>query len=355
MIALDARMVGHSGIGTYIRGLFSGMTPEQLSQMCLMGDPAKLPAGAGKVIPAFEPIYGLREQFLMPRRLRSVKADVLHVPHYNIPLAHRGPLVVTVHDIIHLLFPEFSRLPLARYYADCFLSQVSRRADRILADSHCTKEDLVRFGVPEKKIDVVYLAIEEKYRPVSKAETDACLRRYGLAPGYFLYVGNLRPIKNIPRILEAYRLLTQRRKDVPPLVMAGRDQMRNLSAETKNNVMIKFTGEVRGEDLPALFSGASAFLFPSLYEGFGLPPLEAMASGCPVVASQAGSLKEMLGDAALPVDPKNVPQMSDALERIILEPALRRELIEKGFRNTQRFSWKKTAEAVFKTYKEVSS
>ncbi len=352
MIALDARMVRHSGIGSYLRGLLSGFSKEELDRIVLMGPPEALPPAAG-VLPASEPIYGWREQWAMPRRLRKIAPSLLHVPHFNIPLAYPGPLVVTIHDVIHLLFPQFSRARFAAVYARFMLSRVAARTALVMADSECTKRDLVRFGFSDKKIRVVPLAVDGRFRPVDPAEAAKRVGRYGLTPGYLLYVGNLRPIKNIPRLVEAYALLRRRRPDVPPLVLAGRDQMSRESAAWRSDPSIKFPGEIASEDLPALYSAAGLFVFPSLYEGFGLPPLEAMACGCPVVASGAGSLPEVLGDAALTVDPDDAGSIADGMERALTDSGLRADLSRRGREQAGRFSWRATAQAVFRIYDEA--
>lgn len=352
MIALDARMVRHSGIGSYLRGLLSGFSREEMARLVLMGPPDALPP-AGGVFPASEPIYGLREQWQMPLRLRKIKPALLHVPHFNIPLAYPGRLVVTVHDVIHLLFPRFSRARFAAAYARFMLSRVGPRAALVMADSECTKRDLMRFGFSVEKIRVVPLAVGEHFRPVDPAEAAARVGRYGLVPGYLLYVGNLRPIKNIPRLVEAYLKTRARRPDVPPLVLAGRDQMTKESAVWRNNPAIKFLGEVALEDLPALYAAAGLFVFPSLYEGFGLPPLEAMACGCPVVASRAGSLPEVVGDAALTVDPEDADSISDGMERLLSDSGLRGDLARRGLVRAKSFSWRATAQAVSRVYQEA--
>lgn len=345
-------MVRHSGIGSYLRGILSGFSPEMMNRLALIGPPDALPK-AGEIVSASEPIYGWREQCEMPKRLRRIKPALLHVPHFNIPLLYSGRLVVTIHDIIHLLFPQFSRSRFAAVYARFMLSRVAKRAAIVMADSESTKRDLVRYGFSEKKIRVVPLAVGEQFRPVERSVAAARVRKYGLAPGYFLYVGNLRPIKNIPRLVEAYELLKKHRPDAPPLVLAGRDQMPDESAVWRMDSDIKFAGEVALEDLPALYSAARCFVFPSIYEGFGLPPLEAMSCGCPVIASRAGSLPEVVGGAALSVDPENAGDIAGAMERMLADKNLHDDLARRGREQAARFSWKSTAEAVSRIYEEV--
>jgi glycosyltransferase involved in cell wall biosynthesis len=355
LIALDARMVGHSGIGAFLRTFLSGLSAAQWKNMTLLGDPRKLSSYPAPVVAARESIYGLGEQVVLPWRLKKLKPELLHVPHYNVPLAYGGPLVVTVHDLIHLLFPAFSRRPLARQYASFLLSRISRKAVRIMADSGRTRDDLIRFGVPSEKIIVVSLAVDRRFRPVPSEEWGGVLRDYGLAPGYILYVGNIRKIKNIPRLVEAYRALKRRRPDAPPLVLAGRDQMPEESAAWRSDPSIKMSGKVNEADLPALYSAAGLFVFPSLYEGFGLPPLEAMACGCPVAASTGGSLPEVLGDAALLSDPLNAEALADSMERLLSDSVLRGFLVRKGLERARFFQPEKMVEKVFAVYRGALS
>ncbi len=354
MIALDARMISHSGIGTYIRGLLSGFSPQQLREIVLLGDPAKLQAYPCRLVEAPEPVYGLREQVKMPRRLRGLSPDLLHVPHYNLPWAYSGRTVVTVHDLIHLLFPQFSRSRFAIIYARWMMLRVIKKAVRILADSECTRRDLLDFGARDSRIRVVPVAIEPQFRPVDPREAEPHLKKHALRPGYILFVGNLRRIKNIPRLVEAYRLLRARSPNLPPLVLAGRDQMPQITSAYRGDSSIRILGEVAADSLPALYSSASVFAFPSLYEGFGLPPLEAMACGCPVVASSGGSLPEVLGNAALLPDPLDTEAIAEALLRAMTDSNLRGILAERGRERVSRFSWKATAERTFDIYREAS-
>ena len=176
MIALDARMIRHTGIGTYIRGLLSGFTEGQLGRMMLVGDPGFLSEYPCRGLPSYEPIYGFREQISLPSLLKKTAPAVFHAPHYNIPLLYRGPLIVTVHDLIHVLFPRYSRHPLARFYASFFFRAICRRADRLLAVSENTRRDLIRFGASASQVEVVHPAVDEPIHMEEK-ETLGRLRK----------------------------------------------------------------------------------------------------------------------------------------------------------------------------------
>jgi alpha-1,3-rhamnosyl/mannosyltransferase len=342
-------MVGHSGIGTYLRGLLSGFDPAFLRDLVLLGDPARLAAYPCRVEPADEPIYGPAEQLAMPRRLKKLGPALFHCPHYNIPALYGGPMVATVHDLNHLLFPEFARSRFAYWYTRAILPALFRRARRIMADSECTRRDLLKAGAPAEKTVTVLLAPDEACRPVDEAAARAAAARHGLTPGYFLYVGNLRPIKNIPGLLRAYARLRARRPDAPTLALAGRDQMGSAAPADG----VRRLGEVPAADLPGLYGAAGAFVFPSFHEGFGLPPLEAMACGAPVVASTGGSLPEILGDAALLVDPGDTDGLAAAMERVWTEPTLRADLARRGRERAASYSWKETARRTTAAYEEA--
>jgi glycosyltransferase involved in cell wall biosynthesis len=352
-ILLDARMARNSGIGTYVRGLLSGFSNDQKKRLTLLGDPADLGAWGMPVIESHENIYGPGEQTFLAWRIRRARPALLHTPHYNMPLAAGAPAVITVHDLIHLLFPAFSRRPLARLYARAMMSAATRKARLILTDSDCTRRDLENFGVDPAKIRVIHLGVDACFKPPSPADRDAAAARWRLPEGYLLYVGNVRAVKNVPRLVEAYRRLKSRRPDAPPLVLAGRHQLSTEETRSLEAPGVMRLGEVPGSLLPALYAGAAAFVFPSLYEGFGLPPLEAMACGCPVVGSTGGSLPEILGDAALLPDPTDADAISHALEKVLEDTALQEKMRRKGFERAARFTWSEAARRTWAAYQEI--
>lgn len=276
--------------------------------------------------------------------------DVLFVPAHVLPLIHPRASVVTVHDLGYLAYPE-AHTTFARQYLDRSTGWNARSAAAILADSAATKADLVRaYGADPGKIHVVYLGRDEKLARVADPGRVARVRaRYGLAERYLLFVGTLQPRKNLDRVVEAFsRLRSQPGADGVQLVLAGKrgwlydqlfEQVRRLDMADR----VVFPGYVPDEDLPALLSGARGVVYPSLYEGFGLPVLEAGGCGVPVITSNTSSLPEVAGDAALLVDPHDVDAIADAMMRLLTDEALAAELARRGIENVKRFSWDKCA------------
>jgi glycosyltransferase involved in cell wall biosynthesis len=269
--------------------------------------------------------------------------NVLFVPAHVIPLVHPCT-VVTVHDLGYLYFPQAHPLG-ARLYLDLSTRWSARVAAHVIADSQATKDDLVRhYATSPDEITVAYPGRDESLRRVDDpAVIEAVKHRYGIAGEYLLYIGTLQPRKNLARLLTAFSTLHSL-LSAPYFVMAGgRGWLYNdVFAEVKrlgleNKVL--FPGRVADEDKAALMSGATALLFPSLYEGFGLPVVEAMQCGTPVVCSNTSSLPEVAGDAALLVDPLDVDALAQAMARLLDDADLRRKLIERGYAQAQKFSW----------------
>jgi len=277
--------------------------------------------------------------------------DVLFVPAHVLPLVHPRSSVVTVHDLGYLYYPGAHPL-LDRLYLDFSTRYNARAASRVIAVSQATKDDLVQHcGIEPDKTTVVYSGWDETMQPVEdKATIEKVKAGYGIGGDYVLYVGTLQPRKNLGRLLEAYAIVRKQAKrgEAPCLVIAGRKgwlyehitlQVERLGLETE----VIFPGYVPQDDLPALLSGARLFVFPSLYEGFGLPVLEAMACGTPVLCSNVSSLPEVAGDAALLVDPLDVKSIAEAMHRLLQEEGLRAQLVERGYRQVRQFSWDRCA------------
>jgi glycosyltransferase involved in cell wall biosynthesis len=280
---------------------------------------------------------------------------MLHVPHYNIPVLYKGAIIVTIHDLNHMIYPEFLPNMAARWYARFLLRQAVKRSVYIITDSEHTKHDMMKLlGVPEEKIRVIYLGLHPAFKqPVSPDGIAAIRVKYNLPPRFILYVGNVRLIKNIPRLVEAYRFFKKKTAEQCPLVLVGKNNLpwSYWKMHAGDSILVK--NSVPFEDLPAVYKAAHMFVFPSLYEGFGLPPLEAMASGIPVIASNGGSLPEILGDAALLVHPHDVSGLADAMTALMHDESLRASLIAKGTHRVLRYTWQESARQHIKIYEEL--
>lgn len=285
---------------------------------------------------------------------------VLFVPAHVLPVYCPVPTVVTVHDLGYRHYPAAHR-PAQRWYLEWTTRRHSRMADHIVADSVATQEDLVNFYQADRqRISVVYLGRDETLRRADEAEIDRVKARYHLEGNYLLYMGTLQPRKNLARLLEAFRqVMTALQEPSLQLVIAGQRGWlyENLFAYVKRwglQSRVIFPGFVPDEDKAALLSGAVAYLFPSLYEGFGLPVLEAMACGTPVLTSNVSSLPEVAGEAALLVNPHETTEIAGGLIALLTNPRLRRELVGRGYRQVERFSWAKAAGQLWEILLRVS-
>lgn len=305
----------------------------------------------------------IRSLTLVPAALRRLRVDVFHgMDHVGIPLVGRScKYVVTVHDVIPLILPE-TFTPRHRLVVRMALARVRRKADRVLVPSRAVKRDVVqRVGYPEGRVVVTPEGCEPRFRPV---RSERILRdvaaRYGLPPRYVLAVGTLEPRKNLTTLLEAFARL-RRDGEVEAdlrLVLAGArgwlDEpifatVRSLGLEKA----VRFTGFVDDDDLPAVYSGAALFVFPSLHEGFGLPLLEAMACGVPVVTSNISSMPEVAGAAAVLVNPRDADGLAAAIARLLRDEGLRDRLREAGIARAREFSWEATARRTLDAYAAV--
>ncbi len=296
--------------------------------------------------------------------------DVLFVPAHVLPLIHPRRSVVTVHDLGYLAYPEAHK-PGDRRYLDWSTRWNARRARIVIADSDATRADLMRaYGVDGRKIRVIYLGRDETLTPVRDNEALAAVReRYGIAGRYLLYLGTLQPRKNLARVIDAFaRVAAAPAFSGVQLVLAGKKGWLydDLFAQVERMGLagrVLFPGYVEDVELPVLLSGALAFVFPSLYEGFGIPVLEAGACGVPVITSNTSSLPEVAGDpsagpgeaAALLVDPHDVDAIAEAMTRLVTDEALRVELSRRGLANVQRFSWEKCARETLAVLVEAGS
>ena len=273
--------------------------------------------------------------------------DVLFVPAHVVPLRHPRATVVTIHDVGYRFFPA-QHTWRSRTYLDLSTRYSCRAASHIVADSQATASDLqTAYGVPASKISVVHLGLDPALQPASLEDQVRVRARYGLQHPYVLYVGTIQPRKNLARLVQAFARLPSSLGPLD-LVLAGptgwlAQGIRRAAQESGLGQRLRFPGYVPYEDLAPLLSAAACFVLPSLYEGFGLPVLEAMACGAPVVCSDAGALPEAAGDAALLFPPTDVEALRAALTRVLQDEALRADLIGRGRAHVQRFSWTRCA------------
>ncbi len=291
------------------------------------------------------PVRAVYMHAFLPRILNKVQPDLCHYTNFLAPIADDRPYVVTIHDMGLETLRDAH--PLAkRVYTRRLVPRVARKARMIVTNSEFSKWEIVRhLGIPEDRIRVTPLAASPEFRPVPAHVQNP----------YFLYVGNLEPRKNLERLIEAFARMPRKDQD---LVIVGNRWYHGDAAEAKArslglNGRVKFMGYVPRADLPGLFSGATAFVYPSLLEGFGLPVVEAMACGAPVITSNNSSMKEVAGGAAVLVEPTNVRELTEALTRLADDPGLRQELSQRGLRRSAGFSWTRTAELTLDVYREV--
>jgi glycosyltransferase involved in cell wall biosynthesis len=366
-VAIDARKLHDFGIGTYIRNLLRHLARIDrdneyvlLCQQADLGIADQLGSNFRTVLEP-SPNYSVREQIHVPWTLRREQPDVFHAPHYVLPPAVRRRSIVTIHDCIHIMFPQYLPNRMAYAYAKASMWSATRQSNRILTVSEASKRDIMRFfNVPADKIVVVYNAIDERFRVPPSEEAIARVReRYQLDRRFVLYAGNIRPHKNLVRLIEAFAdLRTNGFEDVTLLIIG--DEISKLPAlrravhSHKLHKHVRFLGYLSDDMLAILYRLASVFVFPSLYEGFGLPPLEAMASGTPVVTSNVSSLPEVTGGAAILVDPYEVDSIREGIQRVLTDPGLCEELRAKGIARSREFSWEASVARTREIYEEVA-
>ncbi len=374
-IAIDARRIRDFGIGTYIRNLVHGLAALDRDNHYLLvvqraGEPdfAALPPNFElAVYPRADTDWINHYSFFF--FLKELAPDVTHVPVNVIPLLMPRPYVVTIHDMSSLLYADHVQRSSFRLF---LFRRGLLRAARVIAVSAATRRDVESLlGVPRERIRQIYDAPDPNFQRPGRGEGDGeqaerrrILERYQIQYPFLLYAGAVRPQKNIPRLVEAFAVLRGDLERHPVykdlrLIIIGDElskypAVRRAVIKTRVEDVVRFLGFVPLETLRVFFEAASAFVFPSLYEGFGLPPLEAMASGTPVVTSHVSSLPEVVGDAAAFVNPENVFDIARGIREVLLNEDLRAELVRKGFEQVRRFSWSKTAAAVLEIYREVA-
>jgi glycosyltransferase involved in cell wall biosynthesis len=360
-LTIDARwLVG--GIGTYTRHLLEGLWMHgnglEVHAITREQDRAEVMQWCPRVTVVNAPIYTAREQWAIPRAAKG--CDLLHVPHYNAPLLKRTPMVITIHDVIHLADPDYRARFKSWAYARPVMSLAARKAEHIITDSWYSKAQILdRLGVPASKVSVIYCGVNGEFSPMDR---DVAFKAVSVAmeihEPYLLYVGNLKRHKNISCLLKAFALLRARR-DIPQrLLILGDDAhgKRELVQECARLGIGKrtdFVPYVSPELLPKVYAAADALVMPSRMEGFGLPVLEAMACGTPVICSRAASLPEVGGEAVRYFDPQSPEELAGAVERVLASQELRDNMRAKGLKRAARFTWKESVEKHVQVYQTV--
>ena len=346
LIGIDARMIEMSGIGTYIqhlmgRGIYDYAVGDETQIRKYDKDV--------QVIHFDAPIYGLKEQLFYPNHaIENAGISLMHFPHYSVPVTYRGDYVVTVHDLTHIVFPEFLGRKIKYYYAKLLMGNAVHRARHIFTVSQNSRVDIQSyFGVEAEKITVTYNAVDSDFRNKSREDTDYVFDKFGISRDkkIILYVGNLKPHKNLDALLKAIKMMND--PDIVLLLVGKAFKSTDLLEKEREMGLSDFvihTGVVDKEELVDLYNIGDVFAFPSLYEGFGLPPLEAMACGTPVVAANNSSIPEVLGEAALLVDCTNVAELAKGIRTVLEDDAVAKELIKRGFARANSYSWLSTVE-----------
>jgi alpha-1,3-rhamnosyl/mannosyltransferase len=367
-IAIDVRKWRDYGIGTYVRNVVRHLA--RLDQrntyflFCHGTDEPTLRDLSENFVPVVDESlqYRLREHFSIPFKLRRLGAELLHSPHYVRPLLCTIPSVVTIHDCIHLLFPQYLPNRMAYRYARFVMGSAIERSALVYTVSQASRADILRFypSTDPDKVRVIPNAIDpELLVDPGEEERERIRERYQIRGRFVLFAGNVKPHKNLERLIRAFAIVRAQsgRRDLR-LVLIGEDvsrynSLRRTAEEAGVRPDVRFFGFVPHQTLAALYRMASVFAFPSLYEGFGLPPLEAMACGTPVLTSSISSLPEVAGDAALLVDPYSVEEIAEGLARLLDDDGLRHSLVARGRARAAGFSWERAARAILDGYLRV--
>jgi len=366
-IALDVRKLNDFGIGTYIRNLLKYLplidNDTEYFPLCYAQDEELVRS----LHPACTPVrvraanYSLSEHVTIPATLRRLRVDLFHTPHYVLPMLTPCRSVVTIHDVIHLLFPQYLPSRFASHYARYMIRRSLEKAELVLTVSDSSKRDLLTFfEVPPEKIVVIPNGIDSSITEELPVEgLDRVKERFQIFGRTALFVGNIKPHKNVERLIAAFAKVREDEafRDLT-LIVVGDDiskypSLRRTVERHRVRGFVRFFGFVPETTLVALYKIADVFVFPSLYEGFGLPPLEAMANGTPVVTSNISSLPEVVGEAALTVDPYNIDKIAAAIRQILTDRELRSRLVTDGYARAKQFSWEGTVNQIHRAYQRV--
>lgn len=349
-VAIDARMVEMSGIGTYIQHLLNSDMYD-----IALGNSEKLNKyNINNIIEFDSNIYGLKEQFKFPyKKLKKLKPDILHIPHYNIPIFYRGKMVVTIHDLTHLIYTEFLPNKFAYFYAKFMIGLALKKSEKVITVSENTKKDILeRYKVNPDKIEVIYNAAGGEFKKRDKADIEYLYDKYSIPKNkkIIMYVGNLKPHKNLERLLQAFSKINN---ENVVLILVGKafkrySELGNIEEKLRISNKVIHTGMVEQEELVDLYNLADLFVFPSLYEGFGIPVLESLACGTPVICSNTSSLPEVGGNVVDYFDPLNIEDIKNKIEK-----NLEKEKKINYSNQLKKFSWDRNIEKTKEIYEKL--
>jgi len=364
-VGIDARIVHYArgGIRNYVLHLLGALAALDADTDYYVLHSRKdhnppLPGPNFHPVACWTPSHHRLERWALGVEVARLGLDLLHSPDFIPPAGGVSRSVITIHDLNFLYYPQFLTSESHRYY-NRQIEWAVRRADHILADSDATKSDLTSLlDVPSEKVTTVHLAADPAFRPLPEAEAGQVAARYGLEPGFLLFVGTLEPRKNLPSLLQAYRLLLDAEVTAAPLVLVGGkgwlyDEVFEHIEVLHLTGRVRFLHDVPDADMPGLYNAAGVLATPSFYEGFGLPALEAMACGTPVVVAGRASLPEVVGEAGLLVNPDAPDDIARALARVLTEKPLRARMRELGLAQAARFTWEETARKTLAIYRRV--
>jgi glycosyltransferase involved in cell wall biosynthesis len=364
-IGVDARIAHYSrgGIRSYVVHLLNALTAvdEEREYHILRSRKEPETSSSGPNfhrVACWTPCHHRFERWMLGIEISRLDLDLLHSPDFIPPAFGYDRSVITIHDLNFLYYPRFLTADSRRYYNEQ-IEWAVQRTDHILADSHATKTDLTSvLGVSSERITVIHLAADPSFRPVPEAEARRIASQYELEPGFLLFVGTLEPRKNVPGLLHAYRILLDQQVTAEPLVLVGGkgwlyEEIFERVEALQLSDQVRFLHGVPDADLPGLYSAASVLTTPSFYEGFGLPALEAMSCGTPVVVADRASLPEVVGDAGVLVDPEDPETIAEGVKRVLTDEGLRGGLEARGLERASHFSWDRVARETLEVYRRV--
>jgi len=306
-----------------------------------------------------------QQQVLVPLELLKQKPDIYHYPNFDLPVFQPYNSVFTVHDLTYLKHDDLYMKGrwIKNFYTKAIMNFGARKSKKIIAVSSSTKNDLLQIlKVPEHKVDVIHEGLDESYfnGSLSNSKSNFFSKNFGLGAGdeYFLFVGERRPHKNLVRLIEAFAIFKQRAPDKVRLIIGGKkyasyDEPERKTQELNLTKEVIFLGYIPGDDLQLLYKNARCFMFISIYEGFGIPLLEAMACGTPIITSNISSMLEVAGDAALTVNPYNVDEIAEAMNQITYDSNMSQRLVDTGLKRVKNFSWNNAAEKTLELYEGI--